>query len=68
VTDVAQAKAETRDYLLALRQHMRQAVDDGLDMSAAIKSFDAKPFMHLLNAAELMPGNASRVYLEMERE
>ncbi len=47
---------------------MRQAVDDGVDMSAAIKSFDAKPFMHLLNAAELMPGNASRVYLEMERE
>jgi hypothetical protein len=37
-------------------------------MSAAIKSFDAGAFAHLLNAAELMPGNASRVYLELERE
>jgi hypothetical protein len=37
-------------------------------MSAAVKSFDAQPFMRLLNAAELMPGNASRTYLELERE
>jgi glyoxylase-like metal-dependent hydrolase (beta-lactamase superfamily II) len=39
-----------------------------LDTFAAIKSFDARPFAYLLNAAELMPGNASRVYLELERE
>lgn len=31
-------------------------------------SFDAKPFLHLSNAAELNPGNASRTYLEVERE
>jgi hypothetical protein len=37
-------------------------------MSAAVKSFDAGPFMRLQNASELMPGNASRVYLEIERE
>ena len=37
-------------------------------MSAAVKTFDAQPYLRLLNAAELMPGNASRTYLELERE
>ena len=68
VTTVAQAKADTQATLLALRSHMKKAVDDGTDVSAAVKSFDAAPFMRLLNAAELMPGNASRTYLELERE
>jgi glyoxylase-like metal-dependent hydrolase (beta-lactamase superfamily II) len=68
VTDLATAQKDTRDYLQALRAHMKKAVDDGVDMSAAVKSFNAAPFMHLLNAAELMPGNASRTYLELERE
>lgn len=68
VTDLATAKADTEAYLLALRAHMKKAVDDGVDVSAAVRSFDAAPFMRLLNAAELMPGNASRTYLELERE
>jgi len=68
VTTVATAKADTQAYLLALRAHMKKAVDDGVDVSEAVKSFDAQPFMRLLNAAELMPGNASRAYLELERE
>ena len=68
VTDLTTARADTQAYLLALRAHMKKAVDDGVDMSAAVKSFDAQPFMRLLNAAELMPGNASRTYLELERE
>lgn len=68
VTNVATAKADSQAYLLALRAHMKKAVDDGTDVSAAVKSFDAAPFMRLLNAAELMPGNASRTYLEIERE
>ena len=68
VTNLAQAQAQTRDYLLALREHMRKAVDEGTDISAAIKSFDGSRFEQLQNAAELMPGNGSRVYLEMERE
>jgi len=68
VTDVATAKADTQAYLLALRAHMKKAVDDGIDVSAAVKSFDATPYLRLLNAAELMPGNASRTYLELERE
>jgi glyoxylase-like metal-dependent hydrolase (beta-lactamase superfamily II) len=68
VTDLATARADTQAYLLALRAHMKKAVDDGVDMSTAVKSFDAQPFMRLQNAAELMPGNASRTYLELERE
>ena len=68
VTDLATARADTQAYLLALLAHMKKAVDDGVDMSTAAKSFDAQPFMRLQNAAELMPGNASRDYLELERE
>jgi glyoxylase-like metal-dependent hydrolase (beta-lactamase superfamily II) len=68
VTTVATARADTQAYLLALRAHMKKAVDDGVDIGAAVKSFDAGPFLRLLNAAELMPGNASRTYLELERE
>lgn len=68
VTDLATAQADTRDYLMALRSHMKKAVDDGVDISTATRTFDAKPFMRLLNAADLMPGNASRTYLEVERE
>ncbi|NMM12091.1 MAG: MBL fold metallo-hydrolase [Rhodoferax sp.] len=68
VTDLATAQADTRDYLMALRNHMKKAVDGGVDMSTSVKTFDAKPFMRLLNATDLMPGNASRTYLELERE
>lgn len=68
VTDLATAQADTRNYLVALRTHMKKAVDDGQDISAAAKAFDARPWLHLQNAADLMPGNASRTYLEIERE
>lgn len=68
VTDLATARADTQAYLAALRAHMKKAVDDGIDISAAIRAFDAAPFMRPLNAADLHPGNASRTYLELERE
>jgi glyoxylase-like metal-dependent hydrolase (beta-lactamase superfamily II) len=68
VTDLARAQADTRDHLLALRQHMKKAVDEGQDISQAVKTFDARPWLRLLNAADLLPGNASRTYLELERE
>jgi len=68
VCELPQAQAQTRDYLQALRTHMQQAVENGTDISAAIKAFDAKPWLGLLNAAELHPGNASRAYLALERE
>ena len=68
VCELPQAQAQTRDYLQALRTHMKKAVEDGADISATIKAFDVRPWMGLLNAAELHPGNASRTYLELERE
>jgi len=68
VTDVATARAQTYDYLQALRTQMKRAVDNGADIGDAVRSFDGEPFMRLLNADELMPGNANRVYLEIERE
>jgi hypothetical protein len=68
VCALATAQADTRDYLVALRSHMKKAVEDGIDISAAVKAFDARPWLRLLNAADLMPGNASRTYLELERE
>ena len=68
VTDLTTAQSDTRDYLLALRSHMKRAVDEGQDISTAVKAFDARPWLRLLNAADLMPGNASRTYLELERE
>lgn len=68
VTDLATARAHTRDLLLALRTHMKQAVDDGVEISAAVKSFDAKPFAHLKHADVWIPQLANRTYLEMERE
>jgi glyoxylase-like metal-dependent hydrolase (beta-lactamase superfamily II) len=68
VTDLALARQHTQAYLGNLRAHMKKAVDANMDISDAIKSFDVGPFNHLANAAELHPGNASRVYLEVERE
>ncbi len=68
VCELPKAQAQTRDYLSALRTHMKKAVDNGDDIGAAIKGFDARPWMGLLNAADLHPGNANRTYLELERE
>ena len=68
VSTLATARADTADYLVALRAHMKKAVDEGVDVSAAVKSFSTAPFTRLRNAADLMPGNASRTYLEIERE
>ena len=42
--------------------------DEVVAIGAAIQAFDAQPWMGLLNAAQLHPGNASRTYLELERE
>lgn len=68
VTDLATARVQTRAYLEALRVHMKRAVEQGIDVSDAVKSFNAEPFLHLSNASELNPGNASRTFLEVERE
>jgi len=68
VTDLATAQKDTRDLLLALRAHMKKAVDEGVDISAAVKSFDGKPFLYLKHAEVWLPQLANQTYLEMERE
>lgn len=68
VTDRSTAARQTRAYLVAMRTHMKRAVDEGMDISEAVRAFDLTPFMHLANVTELHPGNASRIYLEIERE
>lgn len=68
VTDLAVARSHTRDYLQALRAHVKRAVEEAVDVGEAVRSFNARPFLHLTNAAELNPGNANRTYLEVERE
>jgi len=68
VCDLAKARAQTKDYLLLLRGHMRQALERGTDLQSSIDSLDQGAFRHLLNYDALKGGNASRVYLEMEAE
>ena len=47
---------------------MKKAVDDGVDLSDAVKSFNAKPFSNLKHADVWIPQLANQTYLEMERE
>jgi glyoxylase-like metal-dependent hydrolase (beta-lactamase superfamily II) len=68
VTDLATAKSDTQAVLIALRREMKAAVDQGVDLETAVKRFDGRPFARLRNAAELLPGNLNRTYLEVERE
>lgn len=68
VCDLASARTHTRDYLVALREHMKQAIDSGIDISTASRRFDADRWRHLRLADELLLVNASNVYLEIEQE
>ncbi len=68
VCDLPKARRETKDYLLLLRGHMKQALDQGLDLQAAINGLDQGAFRHLLNYDTLKGFNASNTYLEMEAE
>ena len=68
VTNLATAQAHTRDLLLALRGHMKKAVDVGVDLSAAVKTFDGKPFSYLKHADVWIAQRANQTYLEIERE
>ena len=68
VTDLARAQAQTRDLLVALRAHMGKAVEAGVDLDAAVKSFNAEPFKGLQHADVWIPQLANQTYLEMEQE
>ncbi len=68
VTTLAQAKRDTSDLLRALRSHIGKAVEEGTDLSTAVRSFDATPFQYLKHVDVWMPQLANRTYLEMEQE
>jgi glyoxylase-like metal-dependent hydrolase (beta-lactamase superfamily II) len=68
VTTLSTAQAQTRNLLQALRTHMKKAVDEAVDISAAVKSFDSKPFANLKHADVWIPQLANQTYLEAERE
>ncbi|WP_332739906.1 MBL fold metallo-hydrolase [Hydrogenophaga sp.] len=68
VTTLANARADTRDLLRALRQHVGRAVQDGTDIGAAVKTFNAAPYADLKHADVWIPQLVNRTYLEMEQE
>lgn len=58
----------TYAYLTALKTHMDAAVNNGVDASTAINSFDSSRWKNLANYSELAGRNASLTYLESEAE
>lgn len=68
VTNLQTAQAQTRAVLIALRQHGTKAVEAGVDISAAVKAFDAAPFKSLKHAEVWIPQLVNFTYLEIERE
>lgn len=60
--------AQTRDYLIALRKQMSDAVAKGLELADAVKSSGMEALTALPLSAYLMPGSANHVYLELERQ
>ena len=68
ISTLARAQKDTGALLRALRAYMGQAVEEGTDISAAVKGFDAAPFKHLKHVDVWLPQLANRTYLEMEQE
>lgn len=66
ISNLAQARRDTGAYLDLLIGHMGRAVENLVDLQAAIDSLDQGAFAHLAHYELLKGGNASRVYLEME--
>lgn len=62
------ARSETRDYLILLREHMKKAIAEMMDLQAGMDSLDQDGYAYLRNYGELKGGNASRIYLEIETE
>jgi len=67
VTDLKRARADTRDYLIALRQGVRELLDSGGGLES-VSRIDQSRFRYLKFYADLKGPNAHRVYREMEWE
>jgi glyoxylase-like metal-dependent hydrolase (beta-lactamase superfamily II) len=68
VSNLVKAQKDTGDLLKAMRKHIGRAVEEGVDISEAVKTFDARPFSHLQHVDVWLPQLLNRTYLEMERE
>jgi glyoxylase-like metal-dependent hydrolase (beta-lactamase superfamily II) len=64
---LAKARAQTRDYLAALRKGVRVVLDRNGDMNAAAK-IDQSAFAGLTGASQLAGRNAQAVFAEIEFE
>ncbi|MBI3188078.1 MAG: MBL fold metallo-hydrolase [Gammaproteobacteria bacterium] len=58
----------TYAYLTALKTHMDDAVNNGVDANTAISGFDSSRWKNLANYSELAGRNASLMYLESEAD
>ncbi|MCR4378116.1 MAG: MBL fold metallo-hydrolase [Rhodospirillales bacterium] len=67
VTTLAQAKAETYDYLVFLRTEISKILEAGGPIEEAIK-IDQSAFRHLAVFDEISKRNAQNVYMQMEFE
>jgi glyoxylase-like metal-dependent hydrolase (beta-lactamase superfamily II) len=66
-TTLAQAKADTRDYLVHLRTEVKRVLDAKGDMNVVAK-IDQSAFSRLAGADQLAGRNAQAVFAEMEFE
>ena len=66
-TNMAQVRRYTRDYLVYLRERIREHIDAGGDLAGAYY-VDQTPFRNLDTFEELATRNAGRVFEEMEWE
>ncbi|MEQ8899442.1 MAG: MBL fold metallo-hydrolase [Roseovarius sp.] len=66
-TNMAQVRRYTRNYLVYLRERIREHIDAGGDLSDAYY-VDQSPYAHLDTFEELATKNAGRVYEQMEWE
>jgi glyoxylase-like metal-dependent hydrolase (beta-lactamase superfamily II) len=67
VTDLATARADTRDYLINLRNKMRAYIDDGGDIIGSVE-VDQSDFSYLDQFESLARRNAQTVFEQMEWE
>lgn len=66
-TNMAQVRRYTRDYLVYLRQKIREHINSGGDLAGAYY-VDQSPYRHLDTFDELATRNAGRVFEQMEWE
>ncbi|MDX5362721.1 MAG: MBL fold metallo-hydrolase [Pseudazoarcus pumilus] len=67
-TNLVQARKETLDYLTHMRAAALQQVEAGASPSEATGAIDQSAWSQLVNFDLLAPGNASRIFLEVEIE